>query len=77
MKFDHQIVAIARVARATTIYTDDDGLQKLAISLAIKAQGVASLPLPPEDPQTKLDLTPPPEPPVDTLPNDEPEESEL
>ncbi len=70
VKFDHQIVAIARVTRATTIYTDDDGLQKLAISLGITAQGVASLPLPPEDPQTALDFTPPPEPPIEMPPDE-------
>ena len=67
VKFDHQIVAIARVTRATTIYTDDDGLQKLA---TFTAQGVASLPLPPEDPQAALDFTPPPEPPNETAPDD-------
>ena len=71
VKFDHQIVAIARVTRATSIFTDDDGLQKLAASLGIAAQGVASLPLPPEDPQTSLDFTPPPEPPIETPPDDE------
>jgi hypothetical protein len=65
VKFDLQIVAIARVTRATTIYTDDDGLQKLARSYAIAADGIASLPLPPEDAQTELDFTPPSEPPPD------------
>ena len=63
VKFDLQIVAIARVTRATTIYTDDDGLQTLAKSSAIAANGIASLPLPPEDDQTELDFTPPSEPP--------------
>ena len=66
VKFDHQIVAIARVTRATTIYTDDDGLQKLATSLGITAQGVASLPLPTEDPQTALDFTSQPVSPIET-----------
>ncbi len=70
VKFDHQIVAITRVTRATTIYSDDDGLQRLAISLGITARGVASLPLPPEDPQAVLDLTPPPEPLIERLPDD-------
>lgn len=71
VKFDHQIVAIARVTRATTIYTDDHGLQTLATSLGITAQGVASLPLPPENLQTTLDFTPPPEPPADQSPREE------
>ena len=71
VKFDHQIVAIARVTRATTIYTDDDGLQKLAISLGITAQGVAALPLPPDDPQTSLDFSPPAESSIDTQQDDE------
>lgn len=71
VKFDHQIVAIARVSRATTIFTDDDGLQKLATSFGISAQGVASLPLPPEDPQTSLNFTPSPEPSIELPPDDE------
>lgn len=70
VKFDQQIVAIARVTRATIMYTDDDGLQKLATSLGITAKGIASLPLPPEDPQTALDFTPPPETPIE-LPADD------
>ena len=59
VKFDLQIVAIAKVSRATTIYTDDAGLQNLATSLGLIAHGVASLPVPPEDPQIKLDLLSP------------------
>lgn len=71
VKFDLQIVAIARVTSATSIFTDDDGLQKLAISHAIAAQGIASLPLPPEDAQTELNFTPPSEPPpIETPPDD-------
>ncbi|MGF1651307.1 MAG: type II toxin-antitoxin system VapC family toxin [Hyphomicrobiaceae bacterium] len=62
VKFDLQIVAIARVTRATKIFTDDEGLQKLAKSYFIAADGIASLPLPPEDAQTELDFTPPSEP---------------
>lgn len=72
VKFDLQIVAIARVTRATTIYTDDDGLQKLATSHGIRAQGVASLPLPPDDSQAVLDFAPPPEPLSETPPDDAP-----
>ena len=72
VKFDLQIAAIARVSRATAIFTDDDGLQKLAASLGITAQGVASLPLPPEDLQTAMDFTPPPESPIEEPPDDAP-----
>ena len=71
VKFDLQLVAIARVTRATTIFTDDDGLQKLAISLGLNAKGAASLPLPPEDPQAALDFTAPPELPIETQQDDE------
>lgn len=71
VKFDLQIVAIARLTRATIIYTDDDGLQKLAASLRIKAQGVATLPLPPEDPQAALDFSSPPELPIEAQPDEE------
>ena len=70
VKFDLQIVAIARVTRATTIYTDDDGLQKLARSIGITAQGVASFPLPPENPQMALDFSPNPDPPIEQPPDD-------
>lgn len=70
IKFDLQIIAIARVTRATIIYTDDSGLSKLAAPLGITAKGVFSLPLPPEDPQTILDLTSPSEPPIGVPPGD-------
>lgn len=71
VKFDHQIIAISRVTRAMTIFSDDDGLRKLATSLGITVLGVASLPLPPDDPQASLDFSPPPEPPNEMPPDDE------
>jgi hypothetical protein len=71
VKFDHQIVAIARVTRATSIYTDDARLQHLATSLGITSKGMASLPLPPSDPQTALDFTAPSEPPIEQSVDDE------
>ena len=49
-----QIVAIARVAQASMIYTDDDNLVATAKSLGIPTQGLADLPLPPESAQAQL-----------------------
>lgn len=55
-KFDEQILAIAAVQGATTIYSDDQGLRKLAGD-RFAVLGLADLPLPPEDPQASLDFT--------------------
>ena len=55
-KFDTQIVAIAKVEQATTIYSDDEGIQKLGKRLGMMVIGIARLPLPPEDPQGSLPL---------------------
>jgi hypothetical protein len=56
VKFDRQIVAIAKVAGATTIYSDDKDLVPLAKAAKIEVIGIADLPLPPEDAQYKLDF---------------------
>jgi predicted nucleic acid-binding protein len=56
VKYDRQIVAIAKVCGATTIYSDDKDLQGLAKLAKIKAIGLADLPLPPESAQGELDL---------------------
>jgi hypothetical protein len=58
-KFDHQIVAIARVEKATVIYSDDEGLGRFAKRAGIKTIGVGQLPLPPIDAQGQLPLEPP------------------
>lgn len=52
-KFDDQIVAIAAVENATTIYSDDEDIAKLAEGRfgVIK---IAAIPLPPESAQGKL-----------------------
>ena len=55
-KFDQQIVAIAKVENATTIYSDDDDIRKLAKRHNIEVIGIAQLPLPPEDDQGRLPL---------------------
>jgi predicted nucleic acid-binding protein len=48
-KFDDQIVAIARVERATVIYSDDADIAKLA-GPSVTVIGMASLPMPPAPP---------------------------
>jgi hypothetical protein len=54
VKFDRQIVAIARVLQATTIYTDDENLAATANTVGISTLGLADLPLPPETAQGQL-----------------------
>jgi predicted nucleic acid-binding protein len=55
-KFDDQIFAIARIAQADTIYSDDPDIRKLCSHFGVACVGIAELPLPPEDPQMHLDL---------------------
>ena len=65
VKFDRQIVAIAKVASARVIYTDDGNLAKFASSRGIRTVGiggleipitVAQMPLPYEAPRRKVNL---------------------
>lgn len=56
IRFDRQIVAIARVAGADTIYTDDGNLAKHAFNRGIKAIGIGSLDIPASLAQASLDL---------------------
>lgn len=56
IKFDHQIVAIAKANGATTIYSEDDGLRGFAASLGLTALCTDDLPDNPESQQAKLDL---------------------
>ena len=60
IKFDRQIIAIAKVEGAHTIYSNDEHIEILGGQTNIKVIGVAALPLPP--PETA------------SLPFDEPEE---
>lgn len=55
-KFDDQIFAIARVAGAETVYSDDPDIKALCRHFGMACVGIADLPLPPEDPQMRLDL---------------------
>ena len=54
VKFDRQIVAIARVIGAENLVTDDGGLATLARASGITVRGIAELSLPPEASQGTL-----------------------
>ncbi|MET4798207.1 hypothetical protein [Bradyrhizobium sp. LB11.1] len=56
VKFDRQIVAIAKVHGATEIYSDDGDIAALGVHAKIKVIGLADLPLPPEKDQLDLQL---------------------
>jgi predicted nucleic acid-binding protein len=58
IKVDRQIVAIAKVREVTAIVTTDRHLIALAKESALEAIHVADLPLPPQEPQQVLPLTP-------------------
>lgn len=47
IKFDRQIVAIAKIEGAEVIYSDDDDVRRFAKKCGIKVIGVSELPLPP------------------------------
>lgn len=47
LKYDRQIIAIAKVHRAKTIYTTDDGLGNFAIQIGINRVDLEDLPEPP------------------------------
>jgi hypothetical protein len=59
VKFDRQIVAIARVHRATTIYSDDKNIRTIAKAGNIQTIGLAALLLPPRTAQGELKLLSP------------------
>lgn len=66
VKFDRQIVAIARALSATTIYTNDDQLAQHARAVGIAAFKINDLPEPAVSPQIEMELDPvAPEQPVD------------
>jgi len=58
VKYDRQIVAIAKVHGATTIYSDDGDIETLGKRAKINVVGLAALPLPPEKAQLDLKLEP-------------------
>jgi hypothetical protein len=59
VKFDRQIVAIAKVVRATVIYSDDADVRVLAARENIAVIGLAELPLSPGEAQIEMQLEPP------------------
>ena len=59
IKFDRQIVAIAKVARASAIYSDDGDVRNLATAEDIAVIGLAELPVPTQNPQIEMPLEPP------------------
>lgn len=56
VKFDRQIVAIAQVSRAETIYSDDSDIYSYAQKAGIKVVRSYELEMDPDDRQHKLDL---------------------
>ena len=54
IKFDRQIVAIAKAEGAHTVYSDDKDVHSYASRAGLKAIRTADLDLPPEDPQGAL-----------------------
>jgi hypothetical protein len=54
IKYDRQIVAIAKVTRATTIYSDDADIRSIAAGKDIQVVGLKDLPLPDEARQGDL-----------------------
>jgi len=50
IKFDRQIVAVAKAEKAHTIYSDDADIHGYAKQAGLKAYRTAELDLPPEDP---------------------------
>jgi len=54
VKFDRQVLAIAKVEGADTLYTDDVSLKSFAERNGFRVILAADLPLPPEPPQGQL-----------------------
>jgi predicted nucleic acid-binding protein len=54
VKYDRQIVAIAKVKQASAIYSDDADVEKLAKKAGIPVVKLSELPLPPEETKKEL-----------------------
>ncbi len=59
IKYDRQIVAIAKVEQASVIYSDDDDVCKLAQAEKMKVVRISELPIPPDAAQRTLFPVPP------------------
>lgn len=58
VKFDRQIVAIAKVEKVDTIYSDDNHIHKLGAQAGLKVMRTFELDLDPDEAQGKLHLVP-------------------
>lgn len=56
IKFDRQIIPIAKAQDAHTVYSDDNDVVRYAHQSGLIAHRTADLPLPPQDPQPGLPL---------------------
>lgn len=56
VKYDRQIIAIAKTNGVKTIYSDDNGLAKRAKANGINTIRTSDLPLPPEPPQAEIEF---------------------
>lgn len=54
VKYDRQIIGIAKVHQADAIYSDDRGLRTKAEAEGIRVIGLLEIALPPEEPQSKF-----------------------
>lgn len=59
VKYDRQIIGIAKATQADAVYTDDEGLRSKAEASGIRVVGLADLDLPQEEIQSALDLSDP------------------
>jgi len=59
LKYDRQIVAIAKVNGADRIYSNDDGIHTMAKLQGIAVTRIEELDIPPEEPQRELALPEP------------------
>lgn len=59
VKFDHQIVAIAKAVAADVVYSDDKDVQALCERESLPCFGVWDLPQRPVDPQGSIPFEPP------------------
>jgi len=56
IKFDRQIVAVAKAEGAIAVYSDDDDVHNYAKRSGLNAYRTMDLELPPEDPQASMDF---------------------
>jgi predicted nucleic acid-binding protein len=58
VKFDHQIVAIAKVNGCTNLYSDDEGIRNFAEQAKLKVVRLRELKIPAKDPQMNMEFEP-------------------